>query len=124
MQVKELHGKGNHLIIDAKKCNKSINKKEFIEEILNELPEKVGMKKISTPLVINYESEKISESGITGFVIIAKSHISIHTYPTKKFANIDVFSCKEFEFEKIINYFKNKLETNELNYKLVKRGFN
>lgn len=31
--------------------------------------------------------------GITGVIIVSESHITIHTWPEKKFVNVDVFFC-------------------------------
>ena len=33
------------------------------------------------------------EGGITGVVIVSESHLTIHTWPEKKFVNLDVFFC-------------------------------
>lgn len=40
-------------------------------------------------------SFKFSPQGISCVVIVAESHISIHTYPEHQYANVDVFSCGE-----------------------------
>jgi S-adenosylmethionine decarboxylase proenzyme len=34
-----------------------------------------------------------AEGGITGVVIVSESHITIHTWPERKFVNLDVFFC-------------------------------
>ncbi len=36
-----------------------------------------------------------SETALTGFVLLAESHISIHYYPSQRCMKIDVFSCSE-----------------------------
>jgi len=33
------------------------------------------------------------DGGITGIIIVSESHITIHTWPERKFVNIDVFFC-------------------------------
>lgn len=33
------------------------------------------------------------EGGITGVVIVSESHITVHTWPERKFVNLDVFFC-------------------------------
>lgn len=33
------------------------------------------------------------DGGITGIIIVSESHITVHTWPEKKFVNIDVFFC-------------------------------
>ena len=55
------------------------------------------MTKISEPFVFEYSGVKPEDWGVTGFVIIAESHISVHTFPEHGYVWVDIFSCKEFE---------------------------
>ena len=68
-----------------------------------------------------YEHKEKEESGITGFIIIADSHISVHTYPFKKSLYLDLFSCKGFDFKQVINYIKERFKPEKLAKKLIKR---
>ncbi len=34
---------------------------------------------------------------MSGFVLIAESHISVHTFPERGYLNVDIFSCKDFD---------------------------
>ena len=34
---------------------------------------------------------------MSGIVLIAESHISVHTFPDRGYVNIDIFSCKDFD---------------------------
>ncbi len=91
---------GPHLMIDMADCD--ANKLDELDRcfrFLNELPEKVGMTKITQPNVFPYAGLVPEDRGITGVVVIAESHISIHTFPLKNYAFIDVFSCKPFDVE-------------------------
>ena len=42
---------------------------------------------------LNLEIHKFSPCGITGFVILAESHLSIHSWPERYFLAIDIFTC-------------------------------
>ncbi len=107
MEVKLSHGKGNHIGFDCFNCNKkALNDEKKVKEFLIEISDAIEMKRLCKPVVISHKHEKKTESGITGFVIISESHISIHTYPEKGEAFIDVFSCKEFNETKA----KNKIQ--------------
>ncbi len=114
---------GTHLILDLKNCKNSekLSNKKFIETLLFELAKISEMKTITNPCVIYYKHKEKEESGITGFIIIADSHISIHTYPFKKSLYLDLFSCKSFKSDKIITYVKEILEPAKLTRKLIKR---
>jgi len=122
MKIKIKHGKGSHLTVDVFDCKADLNSKILVNYFLNELPDLIGMKKISKPLVFDYKAG--SESGITGVVVIAESHIAIHTYPNKNYFCADIFSCKEFDYKKAINYMKEKFQAKKIKHKLLKRGYN
>ncbi|MFO8102495.1 MAG: adenosylmethionine decarboxylase [Dehalococcoidia bacterium] len=84
-----------HLIIDGYVNDpEKIKDKEFIYRFLDMYPQKIEMTKVSTPQVSEYN---LQEQGISGFVLLAESHISIHIFPEQSYVNIDIFSCAEFD---------------------------
>ena len=60
-------------------------------------PGEIGMTKIAPPQVHTYSGQKPEDWGVSGFVLIAESHISVHTFPERGYINVDVFSCKFFD---------------------------
>ncbi|MBN1683182.1 S-adenosylmethionine decarboxylase [Candidatus Bathyarchaeota archaeon] len=107
---------GLHLIIDGVSTKPVI--KNTIQEILLELPSRIGMKILAGPLIVAGHPEN---PGWTGFVIIDKSHISIHTFEVGNLISIDVFSCSHFDPDKVKNYLLNKLSLGKLNIKTLNR---
>lgn len=99
---------------------------ELIFQLLDELPEKLGMTKMTLPYVVHWPGKQIKDSGgISGFVMIAESHISIHTFWKRGFATVDVYTCNnQLDTKFIISYFKNPLEFKEIETHLIKRGPN
>lgn len=89
---------GPHLMIEGK-AHKSLDSLPDIFNFLNKLPEMVGMTKITQPHVFPYEGLVPEDKGITGAVIIAESHITVHTFTDKKYIFMDIFSCKDFDVE-------------------------
>lgn len=73
-----------------------------LRSFLDEYPESLGMTKITAPEVLEYHGPNPGDSGISGFVIIAESHISVHTFPRRAYVNIDIFSCKSFDHEQAL----------------------
>jgi len=89
---------GPHLMLDLSECDQErINDLDFIFNFLNTIPDKIGMLKITQPYVFPYSGVVPEDSGITGFVVIAESHFSIHTFARKGYAFVDLFSCKPFD---------------------------
>ncbi len=92
-----------HLVMDGHGSNSELlQSEEFIYQFLDQYPAEIGMTKISSPFVLRYEEGEPEDWGISGFVFIAESHIAIHTFVEQCYVNIDVFSCKEFDAERVI----------------------
>ena len=89
-----------HLVVDGFVDDPTrISAIEPIFDLLNSLPDQIGMTKIIQPYVFRYHGVVPEDWGVTGMVIIAESHISIHTFPEHKRFHMDVFSCKPFDSE-------------------------
>jgi S-adenosylmethionine decarboxylase len=103
-----------------------LNNEKLMEKILNELPERLGMEKLTEPVVKYAEPRNIKDSGgYSGFVMIAESHISIHTFPKKKFVSIDAYTCKDdMDKDGIEKYFRDAYELQETEVQFFKRGLN
>jgi S-adenosylmethionine decarboxylase len=87
-----------HLVIDGHGCaSELLSDTEVVREFLDKYPEAINMTKIMTPHVQTYNGPVPEDGGVSGFVIIAESHISVHTFPDRGYLNVDVFSCKEFD---------------------------
>lgn len=98
-------GFGPHLMLDLHQCEfQALNSIETCFKLLDELPDHIGMTKITMPHVFPYSGLIPEDKGITGCVIIAESHLSIHTFPLKSYAFIDIFSCKPFHSDFAIDY--------------------
>lgn len=93
---------GPHLMLDCRGCNiEKISNLEYVFKFLNELPDRIGMTKITQPYVFPYEGLIPEDKGITGTVIIAESHITFHSFIDKDYFFFDVFSCKHFDVDAV-----------------------
>lgn len=117
---------GLHLMVDAYGCPHDIlDDFKPSYTFLNELPSQLGMKILTHPYVIHAQgNDKKDPGGWTGFVVIQESHISVHTFPKRGFVTIDVYSCKEFDTEKALDYLKNLFKPKEVEYYIQVRGQN
>jgi S-adenosylmethionine decarboxylase len=116
---------GEHLTIDGYEGNYAkLADEKLIRKVLNDLPTMLGMKKISEPVVCDAPSTCGKDcGGWSGFVIIAESHITIHTFPKKRFLTADVYTCKNnLDVKLVEDYFKEKFEIKNIEKNLIIRG--
>ncbi|MGA2402898.1 MAG: S-adenosylmethionine decarboxylase, partial [Syntrophobacteraceae bacterium] len=59
---------------------------------------------------------------VSGFVLIAESHISIHTFPDKQYMSIDMFSCKPFDTDMAVETIKSYFKIQKHEIKVLDRG--
>ena len=87
-----------HLAVDGYGADRDkLQDADLVYRFLDEYPSTIGMTKIAPPQVHIYRGQTPEDWGVSGFVLIAESHISIHTFPDRKYVNIDIFSCKDFD---------------------------
>ncbi len=87
-----------HLVVDGYGADpQKLKDPDIVYRFLDEYPHAIGMTKVVPPQVYTYYGKTPEDWGVSGFVIIAESHISIHTFPDRKYVNIDIFSCKDFD---------------------------
>lgn len=112
-----------HLIFDGFGANReTLQSENIIYEILDQYPSRIGMTKVAPPQVYRYVGSKPEDWGISGFVVIAESHISIHTFPERRYVNIDIFSCKDFDPDHAIKELERIFEFTSIKTHLLLRG--
>jgi len=95
---------------------------DLIYSFLENYPEKMGMTKIMPPYVFKYVGKKPEDWGLSGVVLIAESHISIHTFPLKQFLSLDIFSCKMFDSDHATSFVENLFGLTKTEINLLDRG--
>ena len=96
-----------HILFDLKKCSsKLLDDENFIKESLEEASKEAKCE------VLKIETHKFEPQGVTGYALLAESHISIHTWPEKGVAKCDIFTCNaKNDPIAAIEYLKKKFET-------------
>ena len=112
-----------HLVIDGFGGNTSKMWDDgLVRQFLTDYPESLEMTRITEPRVLVYDAPKPEDSGVSGFVIIAESHISIHTFPQKSYVNIDIFSCRPFDHDRVLEDVKKLFDLEDVQTWLLDRG--
>jgi len=109
--------------MDMYGCNKKkLKDVTFVFNFLDELPAMVGMTKIMPPYTFSYSGLKPEDWGVSGIVLIAESHISMHTFPEKNYVSLDIFSCKDFDVEAAVDIIASKFEAKTYEKNFLMRG--
>lgn len=95
-----------------------------LRTILDTVPEEMGMYKISEPVIkVAGPNNKKDPGGLSGFVMIAESHISFHTFANRGFVTIDVYTCQdELDTDKLTKMFVEAFKINNYDEKVIPRG--
>lgn len=112
-----------HLVIDGYGADpEKLKSEELVHRFLDEYPGIIKMTKIIPPQVYTYYGPTPGDWGVSGVVIIAESHISIHTFPDRGYVNIDIFSCKDFDVEASLDDVKKTFSLSEVKTWTLPRG--
>lgn len=83
-----MHALGKHLLVDLRDCNtEAIRDLKAVRDAL------VEAAKAASATIVDISFHEFSPFGISGMVVIAESHLSIHTWPEYGYAAVDIFTC-------------------------------
>jgi S-adenosylmethionine decarboxylase len=116
-------GFGVHLMLDGYGCDRNkLEDLSLIATFLDEYPDKMNMTKIMPPYVFRYNGTVPEDWGVSGFVLIAESHISVHTFPEKHYLSLDMFSCKPFDTQAAAETIKHYFDIQKCEINVLDRG--
>ena len=102
---------GWHLMLDAIVREPGwISTPDKISEFLKGLIPRLDMELLDGPRITEVDLDpamiqsELDEGGITGYCLITTSHLSIHTWPLRNRFCLDVFSCRRFDPQIVIDY--------------------
>lgn len=93
---------GKHLLIDFYGCNRNIlSNTQKVRDLLLEVA------RISKVTIVTDVFHTFNPHGVSGVVVIAESHLAVHTWPEHRCASVDVFTCNErISLETIVSHLK------------------
>ena len=112
-----------HLMLELYGCDRKILEDEpLLRRVLDEYPSRVDMEKVSPVHLYDIETSNPLDAGMSGLVVIAQSHISLHAWPEYGEVDIDICSCKEFSQEDAIAFAKEVFQTDDVEAHFVVRA--
>ena len=109
---------GRHLLAEYYECNANIlNNVQLIEDVMTEAAVRCGA------TVVQKNFHHFSPYGVSGVVIIAESHLTIHTWPEYGYASVDLFTCGDSCNPHVAyEYLQEKLASGSALFSELKRG--
>lgn len=117
--LNKAHYAGIHILADMHGCDASIlQDSEFLRNVMIQAAQE------SKATVLDSSSFHTfgDGGGVTGLIVLAESHISIHTYPEVNLAMIDVMTCGDCNPQFAIDYIAKKLHPNNATISKHYRG--
>lgn len=111
---------GRHLLLEYYDCDlQKINDTDFIRKVLLEAAVK------AKATIVTDVFHRFNPHGVSGVVVIAESHLAIHTWPEHACASVDIFSCSnKMRPELIADFLKEALGAQEMTSMELERGRN
>ena len=110
---------GKHYIVEYTGCTKDVlNKVEDIKPLFLKAAEE------SKATILKSDFHQFEPAGVTGYIFIAESHFSIHTWPEHNYVAFDILTCGDMEPEKAINFLTEGLGAKKTDINIIERGFN
>lgn len=114
---------GPHLMLDTYGCEREkLENMGVVASILDELPSVIDMTKLMPPYVFKYPARWRKIGGVSGVILVAEGHISIHTFPKMGYLSLDIFSCNDFNVDCATEFIVTKFKVSRYAKKLVTRG--
>lgn len=82
---------GLHLIGDLFECSCDLSiftDSKFLENTCSSFVQNAGLTEVG-----KFFHQFDGEGGVTGMIVLAESHMSLHTWPEKKYVTLDVYVC-------------------------------
>ena len=109
---------GKHLLADFYGVAPDrLNDADALARCLADAARRCGMTPLAPPVMHRFPG-----GGVTGFILLAESHIALHTYPEHAYLALDVFSCGGSDPNDALAVFRQALEPGEVCARLAPRG--
>jgi S-adenosylmethionine decarboxylase len=106
------------MIVEMKECDPSLL--DDVDKIRDVF---VSAAKKAKATIVKEVFHRFSPYGVSGVVVIAESHLSIHTWPEYRYAAIDVFTCNSLlDSNFIVDYIIEQLKCKSPSIMDISRG--
>lgn len=108
----------NQIALDLYDCSsEQFDDIDWVRSVMLEAATIIGATIVETVF------HKFAPWGISGVVVISESHIAIHTWPERRFAAVDIFTCSSsMDFNPAVRYLTEAFRSRRPNVRRIPRG--
>jgi S-adenosylmethionine decarboxylase proenzyme len=109
---------GKQILAEYYNCDRNLlNSAALIEKYMNNAALEAGA------TIVTSAFHTFNPFGVSGVIVIAESHLSIHTWPEYGYAAVDIFTCGEIvDPWKAFSFLRDRLQSSHFSTMEMKRG--
>lgn len=109
--------RGTHLLVEIRGASRPLlDDLQVIEALLTEAAARASAR------VVQARFHRFQPEGVTGFLLLEESHLSIHTWPAQGYAAVDFYTCGAADPQLAVTFLARALEAKEVECLSVRRG--
>ncbi|MEO1330548.1 MAG: adenosylmethionine decarboxylase [Pseudomonadota bacterium] len=106
---------GTHLIIEVVDGD-GLDEQERIEQAMRDCVDECGA------TLLHIHLHRFNPMGVSGVAVLAESHISVHTWPERRYGAFDVFMCGDSEPHKAVEVLRKAFQAGDVRVQELLRG--
>jgi S-adenosylmethionine decarboxylase proenzyme len=109
---------GRHMLVEFYNCNPdALDDVALVEQEMNHAARECGA------TIVQSSFHRFEPYGVSGVVVIAESHLAIHTWPEYRYASVDLYTCGgDIDPMVAYNVLKEKLGARTAEIQKINRG--
>ncbi len=110
---------GYHLMMELYGCDQEkINSRKYLHSLIKSAVKTTGLTNLGSRF------HQFQPQGVTGFTLLAQSHISLHTWPEFGYLVLDIFTCGDAnQADKLAAHILERLRPERINRQVVRKGY-
>ena len=109
---------GRHFLVELIGC--PADKISFVEDVK---PVLLKAAEVSEATIVEHYFKQYEPRGVTGIILIAESHFSVHTWPEDGFAAFDILTCGQMLPESAIELIAREFKAEQVKQQVIERGY-
>lgn len=107
-----------HQVVDYLDCSERqrLDDPDALRRALLEAAERIGA------TVVGQRFHQFAPQGVTGVIMLAESHLAVHTWPEEAYAAVDLFTCGRLDPAPGIDYLARFFGAGRVDHRSLDRG--